>query len=163
MPALTPEMWRRLLARRPADAVSCALYGKLIAPATAPDGCFVLGRIAQSLDGRIATLSGASRWISGHADILHTHRLRALSDAVVVGAGTIRADDPQLTTREVEGGSPIRVVIDTNRRLDERYRVFREKPETLLFCARTRLGRTSSAGLPCCDYPAPAKGSTLPP
>jgi len=47
MPPLTLEMWRRLLARRPADAVLCALYGKL----TAPDGCFVLGRIAQSLDG----------------------------------------------------------------------------------------------------------------
>jgi diaminohydroxyphosphoribosylaminopyrimidine deaminase / 5-amino-6-(5-phosphoribosylamino)uracil reductase len=162
MPALTPEMWRRLLARRPADAVLCALYGKLIAPATAPDGCFVLGRIAQSLDGRIATLSGASRWISGHADILHTHRLRALSDAVVVGAGTVRADDPQLTTREVEGGSPIRVVIDTNRRLDERYRVFRKKPETLLFCALDAPGPNQLGRAPVLRLPRSGEGLDIP-
>ena len=61
--------------------------------------------------------SGASHWISGQEDIVHTHRLRALFDAVVVGAGTVRADDPQLTTREVEGPSPVRVVLDTDRRL----------------------------------------------
>jgi riboflavin-specific deaminase-like protein len=153
MLALHPEVWRRLLDRCPADATLCPPYGKLIAPATAPDGCFVVGHIAQSIDGRIATASGASHWISGPADILHTHRLRALSDAVVVGAGTVRADDPQLTTREVEGASPVRVVIDTNRRLDDRYRVFRESPQTLLFCAQdamgpSRLGRASVLPLP---------------
>lgn len=135
MLALDPETWRHLLDRRLVGAAACTPYGELIAPATASDGCFVLGHIAQSLDGRIATVSGASRWISGHADLVHTHRLRALSDAVVVGAGTVRADDPQLTTREVEGPSPVRVVVDTNRRLDDRYRVFREPPETLLLCA----------------------------
>ncbi|MGH7213003.1 MAG: RibD family protein [Acetobacteraceae bacterium] len=158
MLAPDPETWRRLLGRRPADAALCPLYGKLVAPATAPDGCFVLGRIAQSLDGRIATASGASRWISGHADILHTHRLRALSDAVVVGAGTVRADDPQLTTREVEGGSPIRVVIDTNRRLDDRYRVFREPPETLLFCAQDATGPSRLGSAPVLRLPRSGKG-----
>ncbi len=112
-----------------------ALYQPLLAPPQAADGCFVLGRLAQSLDGRIATASGDSRWISGHEDIVHTHRLRALFDAVVVGAGTVRADDPQLTTREVPGPSPTRVVIDTNRRLDDRYRVFSDGPPTLLLCA----------------------------
>jgi riboflavin-specific deaminase-like protein len=66
---------------------------------------------------------------------VHTHRLRALFDAVVVGARTVRTDDPQLTTREVEGPSPVRVVLDTDRRLDARYRVFRDDPETLLLCA----------------------------
>ena len=88
-------------APRTGDAALSPLYGPLLAAPTAADGCYVLGRIAQSLDGRIATASGASHWISGPEDIVHTHRLRALFDAVVVGAGTVRADDPQLTTREV--------------------------------------------------------------
>jgi diaminohydroxyphosphoribosylaminopyrimidine deaminase/5-amino-6-(5-phosphoribosylamino)uracil reductase len=140
MSALDPQLWNRLLDRRTADAGLSALYGPIIAEPAAPDGCFVLGRIAQSLDGRIAAVSGASRWISGPEDIAHMHRLRALCDAVVVGAGTVRADDPQLTTREVEGPSPVRVVLDPDRRLDGRYRVFRGGPETLLFCAEDARG-----------------------
>ena len=135
MTALDPQTWHRLLARAPGDAALSTLYGPVLTAPTAPDGCFVLGRIAQSVDGRIATASGASQWISGPQDVIHTHRLRALFDAVVVGAGTVRADDPQLTTREVEGPSPVRVVLDTERRLDARYRVFRDGPETLVFCA----------------------------
>ncbi|MEJ0016626.1 MAG: RibD family protein [Acetobacteraceae bacterium] len=153
MTALEPEQWRRLLRRAPADAALSALYGPLLAPATAPDGCYVLGRLAQSLDGRIATASGASHWISGRQDIIHTHCLRALFDAVVIGAATVRADDPQLTTREVEGPSPVRIVLDTNRRLDARYRIFREGPETLLLCAADapgsdRIGHASVLRLP---------------
>src|SRR6516225_1691514 len=140
MNALAPDTWRRLLRRAPTDAGLSSLYGPLLTWPTAPDGCYVLGRIAQSLDGRIATASGASHWISGREDIVHTHRLRALFDAVVIGAGTVRADDPQLTTREVEGPSPVRVVLDTERRLDARYRVFREGPETLLLCAHDAPG-----------------------
>ena len=135
MTALAPETWRRLLRRASADAGLSPLYGPLLCRPTAADGCYVLGRIAQSLDGRIATASGASHWISGQQDIIHMHRLRALFDALVIGAGTIRADDPQLTTREVEGPSPVRVVLDTNRRLHADYRVFRDGPETLLLCA----------------------------
>jgi diaminohydroxyphosphoribosylaminopyrimidine deaminase/5-amino-6-(5-phosphoribosylamino)uracil reductase len=135
MNALAPETWRRLLRRSAEDAGLSPLYGPLLVPPIAADGCYVLGRLAQSLDGRIATISGASHWISGQEDVVHTHRLRALFDAVVVGAGTVRADDPQLTTREVEGASPVRVVLDTDRRLHADYRVFREAPETLLLCA----------------------------
>jgi len=135
MEALDPDTWRRLLRRCPDDAHLSPLYGPVIAPPTSPDGCFVLGRIAQSLDGRIATVSGQSQWITGREDIEHTHRLRALSDAVVIGAAIVRADDPQLTTRHVEGPSPVRVVLDTDRRLDNGYRVFRDGPETLLLCA----------------------------
>jgi diaminohydroxyphosphoribosylaminopyrimidine deaminase / 5-amino-6-(5-phosphoribosylamino)uracil reductase len=128
------ETWRRLLRRSPADAGLSSLYGPLLTSAR-PGERLVLGRIAQSLDGRIATTSGASRWISGPDDIAHTHRLRALFDAVVVGAGTVHADDPLLTTRVVEGPSPVRVVLDPRRRLDARCQLFQDGPETLLLCA----------------------------
>jgi diaminohydroxyphosphoribosylaminopyrimidine deaminase / 5-amino-6-(5-phosphoribosylamino)uracil reductase len=112
--------------------------GPLFAPlrAPVPEGrSFVLGRIAQSLDGYIATRGGESVWISGPDDLRHTHRLRALCDAVVVGAKTIRADNPRLTTRLVDGPSPVRVVLDADRRLGSSYRVFHDGPETLLLCA----------------------------
>ena len=158
MTALAPETWRRLLRRAPADAELSSLYGPLLRSAVGADGCFVLGRIAQSLDGRIATASGASHWISGHEDIVHTHRLRALFDAVVVGAGTVRADDPQLTTREVEGPSPVRVVLDTDRRLDARYRVFREGPETLLLCAADAAGEDCVGQAPVLRLPRAREG-----
>lgn len=131
-----PQTWRRLLGRAPADAALSPLYGPLL---TRPGG-YVLGRIAQSLDGRIATTTGASCWISGPDDIAHTHRLRALFDVVLVGAGTVRADDPRLTTRAVEGPSPVRVVMDPERRLDARYQVFQDGPPTLLACAEDTAG-----------------------
>jgi diaminohydroxyphosphoribosylaminopyrimidine deaminase/5-amino-6-(5-phosphoribosylamino)uracil reductase len=149
--AVSDALWRRLLARRTEDAALSPLYGPLLAPPAAADGCFVLGRIAQSLDGRIATASRASFWIGGPEDQLHTHRLRALSDAVVVGAGTIAADDPQLTTRHCPGASPVRVVIDTARRLSDRYRVFSDGGRTLLLTAADgpgRLGRAEVVRLP---------------
>ena len=117
------------------DLPPSPLYETLTVPTGAADGGFVLGRIAQSLDGRIAMTSGESRWITGHPDIVHTHRLRALFDAVLVGAGTVRADDPQLTTRHVTGPSPVRVVIDPDRRLGTHYRLFRDGRPTLLVCA----------------------------
>ncbi|HML30088.1 MAG TPA: RibD family protein [Hyphomicrobium sp.] len=78
---------------------------------------FIVAQLGQSLDGRIATLSGDSRWINGPAALDHLHRLRAHVDAVVVGVGTIVADDPQLTVRRVEGPQPVRVIIDPRGRL----------------------------------------------
>lgn len=86
-----------------------------LAPADHP---FVVAQLGQSLDGRIATISGELRDISGAAALDHLHRLRAHVDAVVVGAGTIVADNPQLTVRRVAGTSPARVAIDPNCRLD---------------------------------------------
>lgn len=76
-----------------------------------------VGQVGQSLDGRIATENGHSHYINGPAGLDHLHRLRAVMDAVVVGIGTVLADDPQLTVRRVEGRSPARVVIDPNGRL----------------------------------------------
>jgi riboflavin-specific deaminase-like protein len=97
-----------------------------------------IAHVGQSLDGFIAMQSGESHWITGDENILHMHRLRALCDAVIVGAGTVAADDPQLTTRLVPGPSPLRVVIDPARRLDADHRVFTDAAvETLYVCART--------------------------
>lgn len=92
----------------------------------AEHGSLVVAHLGQSLDGRIATASGASQWITGDDDLLHTHRMRALADAVVVGAGTVSADDPLLTVRRCPGESPVRVVIDADARLAADHRVFLE-------------------------------------
>jgi diaminohydroxyphosphoribosylaminopyrimidine deaminase/5-amino-6-(5-phosphoribosylamino)uracil reductase len=92
-------------------------------PASA-EGSVVVGQIGQSLDGRIATVSGHSNFINGPEGIAHLHRLRALVDAVVVGAGTVRADDPQLTVRCVSGPNPVRVVIDPRGTLPAAARAF---------------------------------------
>ncbi|MGE0445256.1 MAG: RibD family protein [Vicinamibacterales bacterium] len=83
-----------------------------------------VGHLGQSLDGFIATPTGDSQFVTGEQNILHLHRVRALCDAVIVGAGTVAADNPQLTTRLVEGPNPLRVVFDPTNRLPESYRLF---------------------------------------
>ncbi|MDC7785741.1 RibD family protein [Rhodoplanes sp. TEM] len=92
------------------------LFGPLRAGAV--DGLMVIGQVGQSLDGRIATIGGRLEYINGAEGIAHLHRLRAVVDAVVVGVGTAKCDDPQLTVRHVAGPNPARVVIDPNGRLD---------------------------------------------
>lgn len=81
------------------------------------DTPFVIGQLGQSLDGRIATPTGASKYINGKEALGHLHAIRAEVHAVIVGVGTAIADDPQLTTRHVPGPNPARVVIDPNGRL----------------------------------------------
>lgn len=104
------------------------MFWDLYAPIAAGNdqGPFVVAQLGQSLDGRIATASGASRYINCPEAILHLHRLRALVDAVVVGIGTVVADDPQLTVRKAEGRDPARVVIDPNGRLPPDARILAE-------------------------------------
>jgi len=100
-----------------------------------------VGHLGQSLDGFIATHSGESQYVTGEENILHLHRMRALCDAVVVGAGTIAADDPQLTTRHVPGPSPLRVVLDPTRRLAEHYKVFTDDSAVTLYVCAKALAR----------------------
>ena len=88
------------------------------------DDLVIVGQLGQSLDGRVATESGHSKYINGPAGLVHLHRLRALVDAVVVGVGTVIADDPQLTVRRVPGPQPARVVIDPKGRLGADARMF---------------------------------------
>ena len=86
----------------------------------------VIAQAGQSLDGRIATATGHSHYVTGPEDIRRLHRLRALVDAVIVGAGTVDSDDPRLTVRQVGGENPARVVIDPRDRLDRSRHIFRD-------------------------------------
>jgi diaminohydroxyphosphoribosylaminopyrimidine deaminase/5-amino-6-(5-phosphoribosylamino)uracil reductase len=72
---------------------------------------FVVLKMASTIDGRIAAADGSSKWITGETARKRVHQLRAESDAIVVGAGTVRADDPSLTVRDAEGPSPRRIVL----------------------------------------------------
>jgi diaminohydroxyphosphoribosylaminopyrimidine deaminase/5-amino-6-(5-phosphoribosylamino)uracil reductase len=100
-----------------------------------------VGHLGQSLDGFIATHAGESQYVTGPENILHLHRMRALSDAIVVGAGTVAADDPSLTTRHVTGPSPLRVVLDPTRRLADHYRVFSDGSSPTLYVCGQALAR----------------------
>jgi riboflavin-specific deaminase-like protein len=121
------EEWHALLAARlrggaallPADS----LFGPLL---RAPRGrSYVMAQLGQSLDGRIANGSGESRYINCPHGITHLHRLRALVDAVLIGAGTAITDDPRLDVRHVEGDNPARVVLDPRGRVPASLRLFR--------------------------------------
>ncbi|MFF3565500.1 bifunctional diaminohydroxyphosphoribosylaminopyrimidine deaminase/5-amino-6-(5-phosphoribosylamino)uracil reductase RibD [Streptomyces sp. NPDC002574] len=98
---------------------------------------FVVWKYASTLDGRIAAADGTSRWISSAASRADVHRLRAESDAVVVGSGTLRADDPHLAVRGVAGSftQPLRVVVDTNAKIRPGARVLDDVAPTLVAVA----------------------------
>jgi diaminohydroxyphosphoribosylaminopyrimidine deaminase/5-amino-6-(5-phosphoribosylamino)uracil reductase len=105
----------------------------LIAPfarATVDQAPYVVLKVASSLDGRVAAANGASRWITGEASRALVHRLRDAVDVVVVGAGTVLADDPSLTVRappDVSGRNPLRAVIDYGLRTSPTSRVYQAR------------------------------------
>ncbi|NKI33980.1 RibD family protein [Wenzhouxiangella sp. XN79A] len=105
---IAPDGWA---GDRPVDADAADLLDAL-APVAAAGPRWVVGQLGQTLDGRIATETGHSHTINGHAALVHLHRLRALVDAVLVGVGTVVADQPRLTVRHVPGDDPVRVVLD---------------------------------------------------
>lgn len=111
-----------------------------ITPANSKAPGIVIAQLGQSLDGRIATSSGESRGISGPLALDHLHRLRAQADAVVVGVGTVEADDPALTVRRVRGSNPLRVVIDPSGRMSRQARCLQcaEVPTLVITACETR-------------------------
>jgi riboflavin-specific deaminase-like protein len=126
------------------------------------DGLVVVGQFGQSIDARIATTSGDSRYINGAEGLAHLHRLRALVDAVLIGVGTANMDDPQLTVRRVTGPSPARVILDPRGRLPATAKVLaadgiRRLVITRAGCANNFPQGVEIAGLPECDgHIAPA-------
>ena len=97
---------------------------------------YVSLKLALSLDGRIATRSGASKWVTGPEARAKVHLLRSKNDAIAVGIGTALADDPRLTVRDAPGESPVRVVFDTKLRLTTESRLVRTSREvpTIVLC-----------------------------
>lgn len=154
-----------------AEQAAFALYKPLLDAATpgAHDRPWLLAQLGQSLDGCIATHSGDSNFVTGEASLIHLHRLRALCDAVLVGAGTVAADNPRLTTRRVSGAHPVRVVLDPAARLDGSARLFRDgQAPTWWTCdeqhaaqARSRLSAVGEGGAKVLGVPGladPAEG-----
>lgn len=108
----------------------------------------VIAQLGQSLDGRIATATGHSRFINGKDGIVHLHRIRALSDAVVVGAGTAATDNPRLTVRCANGANPVRVVIDRSHRVPDSHHLFTdgEAPTLRLVAGDYKPGNAGCGG-----------------
>ena len=91
----------------------------------------VLLKLAQTIDGRIAAQGGDARWITGEQARRHVHRWRTWVDAVIIGAGTVQADDPQLTVRHVKGRNPRPIIIDGRLRTSPNAQVY-QRPGAIL-------------------------------
>ncbi|MCU0943496.1 MAG: RibD family protein [Hydrogenophaga sp.] len=164
VPADWPELWGQMLAARsgqpmPATRRAAVVWGEatgwtvkgpcsarsatlfdvykpaLDARSRPASGPWLVAQMGQSLDGFVATSTGDSYFVNGPHSLVHLHRLRALCDAVIVGAGTVATDNPQLTTRRVPGPNPARVLIDPAARLDGRARALVDgQARTLWVC-----------------------------
>ncbi len=106
---------------------------------------FVVLKTASTLDGRIAAADGSSRWITGPQARAEVHSLRARHDAVLVGAGTLRADDPHLAVRGIEGArQPLRVVLDPRAEIGRGARVLDSAAPTLVVVATSDPGSAAA-------------------
>jgi diaminohydroxyphosphoribosylaminopyrimidine deaminase/5-amino-6-(5-phosphoribosylamino)uracil reductase len=121
-------------------------------------------KLATSLDGRIATASGESRWITGPEARAQVHRLRSEHDAIVVGAETALADDPDLTVRlpDYAGPQPARVVLDSRQRLPSTSRLARSAGDIPVYVVATGAPSPHLVEAGVQIVPAPASGGDPP-
>jgi diaminohydroxyphosphoribosylaminopyrimidine deaminase/5-amino-6-(5-phosphoribosylamino)uracil reductase len=87
---------------------------------------YVTLKFAQSLDGRMATKTGHSQWISSNESLVYSHKLRAINDAILIGNGTLEKENPQLTTRLVKGPNPIRIILTQTGKVDFKKALFHD-------------------------------------
>ncbi len=99
---------------------------------------FITLKYAQTLDGRIATSKGSSRWISSQKSRKYSHRLRSNNDAVLVGVNTILKDNPLLTVRLVKGKNPLRIIVDSRLRTPIKTRIIGDIKSAPVLIATTR-------------------------
>lgn len=123
----------------------------------------VIGKAAVTLDGRIATASGDSKWITGDLARSEAHRMRDRADAVMVGIETVLADDPALDVRMIEGRDPLRIVLDTHLRTPERAKVITGKRAKVVLAhgphaPADRRGALQAAGAELLELPLDGSG-----
>jgi 3,4-dihydroxy 2-butanone 4-phosphate synthase / GTP cyclohydrolase II len=161
-----PDVWSELLQGRVPDRAAAGLdavlldrYGSLVAAGPT----ITIAQLAQSADGFIASRTGDANYVSGEEDREHLHRLRALVDVVVVGAQTVAADDPQLTTRTVPGPSPVRVIIDPTGRIPRGARVLTDGRAKTLWCVAPGFESPSDLATHVELVTLPLEGGRFPP
>ena len=106
---------------------------------------FVILKIAMTLDGKIATPEGQSKWITGEKARRIVHRLRSRVDAVLTAIGTLKADDPQLTARIKGGKNPLRIILDPNLEIPLNAKILQIPPETLIIARKPVVTNQHSA------------------
>ena len=126
---------------------------------------FITIKYAQTLDGRIATAAGESQWISSEASLKFTHQLRAAHDAILVGAGTVIKDNPELTVRLVRGRNPLRVIVDSELKISQQAKIFQNisLAKTLIATIKTatdpQFQRLADSGVEIITIKADKKGN----